>query len=149
MIEEALMNREELEARLEDELGTAFRGGSGLGVLLLVAEDIRPGDKRRTAELGMRLRDMIRLEDLVGQIDDGTFVVVVRGLAPASMRQLAEWLCARLLARNPATGTRTLASIGLAVANPLDERECAALLLWRAAVALERARAAGGSRVKA
>jgi GGDEF domain-containing protein len=149
MSAEPLMNRDELEQRIDAELSHAFRHGTRFGVVLIVPEDIGSGAARRVDELGERLREMIRLEDVVGRLDERTFAIVARGLSPNSLRQLADWLSARLLARHPQTGVRTLVSVGVAVAEPLDDRECAELLLWRAGVALERARSSGGSRVKA
>ena len=140
-----------LDERLQAELSFALRHGTPLGVLLIVPEEVRPGDTRRPRELIERLQTMVRAEDVLARFDDRTFAVVVRGIAPASMRQMAERLCALLLQGppKPHQGGRLLVSIGLAVGEPLCDGESADALLARARVALERARSAGGGRVKA
>ena len=145
------LDRVELEDRLGAELSFAFRHGTPLGVLLLVPEDVRAGDTRRQRAFAARLVDLVRIEDVIARFDDRTWAVVVHGVQPASLRQLAERLCALFLQRPrpPATGPRTLVTIGLAVAEPRYEGETAETLLHRAYDALERARLAGGGRVKA
>ena len=146
-----LLGRVNLEERLAAELSFAFRHGTTLGVLLLLPEEVGPRDQARQRAFVERLLGMVRAEDLVARFDDVTFAVVVRGIPPSAMRQMAERLCALMLQRppRPAVGARTLVSIGVAVAEPLADDESAAALLARARVALERARSAGGGRVKA
>jgi hypothetical protein len=145
------LDRVELEDRLAAELAFAFRHATALGVLLLLPEEIRAGDARQQRAFGERLVNLVRLEDVIARFDDRAWVVLVHGVAPPSLRQMAERLCALFLQRPrpPATGARTVVSIGLAIAEPRCEGESAEQLLRRAWVALERARCAGGGRVKA
>ncbi len=146
-----VLDRVALEERLDAELRFAMRHGTPLGVLVLLPEELRAGDARRRRELAERLHAMVRLEDQLAQLDDRSFAVIVRGIAPAAMRQMAERLCTLLAQRppQPLRGERFVVSIGLAVGEPLRDDESAQALLGRARVALERARSAGGGRVKA
>ena len=146
-----VLDRVALEERLGGELSFAVRHGTPLGVLLILPEELRAGDARRQRELVERLSAMVRAEDVIARFDNRTLAVVVRGIAPPAMRQMAERLCALLFSRppKPLKGGRLPVSIGLAVAEPLREEESGEALLARARVALERARSAGGGRVKA
>lgn len=146
-----LLDRVELESRLAAELSFAFRHGTTLGVLLVVPEQVRAGDEQRQRAFVERLRAMVRIEDPLARFDDQTYAIIVRGIPPSAMRQLAERLCALMLQRppRPATGARIVISIGIAVAEPLSDDESVQALLRRAAVALAHARSAGGGRVKA
>jgi len=144
-----LIGRVELEERLAAELSFAFRHGTTLGVLIVLPEDVRPNDGRRQRDFIERLSGMVREEDVLARFDDRTFAIIVRAIPPSAMRQMAERLCALMLQRPARPGTRTLVSIGVAIAEPLADHESVEALLLRACVALERARSAGGGRVKA
>jgi diguanylate cyclase (GGDEF)-like protein len=149
--ENPVLDRVALDERLDTELAFALRHGTPLGVLLVYPEDVRPGDACRLDELTARLRTLVRAGDVVARFDDRTLAVVVAGVLPPAMRQLAERLCSFLAQRRRRTDhdPRFLVSIGMALAEPLRDDESAETLLRRACVALEQARAAGGSRVKA
>jgi hypothetical protein len=130
-----LFDRVFLEERIATELSFAARHGTALALMLL-----RPEPRHDFAE---RLATLVRVEDLVAQFDDRTYAVLVRGLPPPAMRQMAERLCALF------TRARTPASIGFAPAETGAQRDSVSSLLRRAVAALERAHAAGGARVKA
>jgi GGDEF domain-containing protein len=135
----------ELADRLAAEISFASRHGTAIGVLLVYAEDGRAG------ELLERLSGMLRAEDVLARCDERSLCIVVRGIAPPAMRQMAERLCALLAHRpsRPLPGQARGVSIGLAIGEPLRVDESAESLLARARVALDRARADGGGRVKA
>jgi GGDEF domain-containing protein len=146
-----IYDRVEFEERLDAELSFAFRHGTSFGVLLLLPDDVRPGDRRRQRAFAERLSEMLRREDAIALLDDRTWAVLVREPSPPALRQLAERLCglfqkrARMFSREASFSV----SIGVALAEPSRENESVEALLERARLALERARSTGGGRVKA
>ncbi|MEZ5167421.1 MAG: GGDEF domain-containing protein [Acidimicrobiales bacterium] len=94
-----LLARDELRARLDVALRSAYRHDRVVGVLFLDLDGFKAindsmghdaGDEL-LREFGSRLRDSVRTEDLVARFGGDEFVVVTLGLErPSAVREVAE-----------------------------------------------------------
>ncbi len=153
-----VFNRHYLEERLRGELSYAKRHGTSLSVLFVDADHFKrvndtwghaAGDEvlRR---LAATLVDALRSEDVVARIGGEEFVLVLRGIATAGVRTVAERVRAEIEAleivyegqRIPLT-----VSVGAATQNPEREFETAEELVAVADAALYRAKEAGRNSV--
>jgi diguanylate cyclase (GGDEF)-like protein/PAS domain S-box-containing protein len=152
-----LPNRRNLIERLDMVLAHEPRAGTSTAVLFLDLDHLKelndthghPIGDAVLIEVGRRITETLRADDMVGRFAGDEYVVLLPSLAAQEDAwQVADAIHARL-AKPIAVGdarVRTSVSIGLTIARPGDRAED---VLHRADVALYRAKDAGRGRTEA
>lgn len=147
-------------ARIEALLAPdRYRPGS-LAVLAIGLDDARDVETRLgpaalaqvLARIGTRIASSVRASDLVADLDDGAFAVVVTGARRTDLETLLE-LCARIqaVAAEPVNldGARVYISVSVGIGRPEQLRACGGEgLLAAAELALAEARGSGQNAVR-
>jgi len=149
-----LLNREGLWQRLRRITGHPARGGAGLAILYLDLDDFKlvndtlghsSGD-RVLAEVGRRIRSVVRGDDPVARFGGDEFVVLLTSIRePVEAQTVADQLVERV-GQPIHVGRREVrveTSVGIAMLGPDDSADAA---LNRADLAMYRAKGTGGGR---
>jgi len=151
-------NRHFLDERLESEWAFAKRHGTRLSVLFVDADHFKKvndtyghaGGDAVLRSLAAVLLKSVRTEDVVARYGGEEFILLVRGIAPDAVLQMAERVRADIAACKIEHEGKTIpvtVSIGVACHEADKEAESIAALVARADAALYKAKEAGRNRV--
>ncbi len=151
------LNRRGLARRLRAEMARSLQTGSTLAAIFVDLDDFKAvnealghagGDRVLTA-VAARLRAATRQGDALARVGGDEFVVLLRGVGPASLGSVAERLRAALAAAPVHVGGGEERTVTLSAAAVLLDRETGRLedLLAQVREAQRRSKAGGKNRV--